>query len=171
MIKLLLAAALLTPTTQVAPPRPCLDRADVNEVTLFLLPLALDGLAEKCRAALPANAYLLTGGRALSTRVAAASSTHWQGARAAFEKISGEKVLKSVSEATMTQLFRELAKGELIDKLKPADCSDVNEAAELLAPLPPENLGGLVRLLMRAANANPEPGKKDDIRICPTPAS
>ena len=171
MIKLLLAAALLTPTTQVSPPRPCLDRTDVNEVTLFLLPLALDGLAEKCRAALPANAYLLNGGHALSSRVAAASSAHWQGARAAFEKIAGEKVPKGVSEATVTQLFREVAKGELIDKLKPADCGDVNEAAELLAPLPPENLGGLVRLLIRAANSNPEPRKKDDIRICASPAS
>ena len=171
MIKLLLAAAMLTPTTQVAPAPPCLDRTDVNEVTMFLLPIALDGLADKCRAALPANAYLLNGGRALSSRLATASGTHWQGAKAAFEKISGEKVPKGITQPTMTQLFREMAKGEFIDKLKPADCADVNETAELLAPLPPENIGGLLRLLIRVAASHPEPGKHDDIRICPNPAS
>jgi hypothetical protein len=170
MIKLLLAAALLTPTTQVAPPPLCLDRTDVNEITYFLLPIGLDGLADKCRAALPANAFLLNGGHALSARLAAEGGTHSRGAMAALAKLSGDKMPASISQATITQLFREMMRGEFIDKLKPADCADINEAAELLAPLPPENIGGLVRLLIRFAGSDRQTGKHEDIRICPSPA-
>jgi hypothetical protein len=170
MIKLLLAAFLLVPTTQAPPPPLCLDRTDVNEITVFLLPIALDSLADKCRSALPANAFLLNGGHVLSLRLASEGSAHWRGVMAAIAKLGGERVPAGISQATSAQVFREMMRGEVIDKLKPADCADVNEAAELLAPLPPENIGGLVRLLIRASGADRQPGKREDIRICANPA-
>jgi hypothetical protein len=167
MIKLALAAALLTPSTQTSSP-PCLGRAEVNEVTYFLLPIALDELADKCRPALPANAYLLNGGRALSTRLKADSGAHWAAAMQALAKVGGSPVPRGVTQETTTQLFREMARGEFLGKLKPENCRDVNEVTELMAPLPVENIGGLVALLIRlgTADSGGQAPRNHDIRIC-----
>lgn len=166
MIKLLLAAAALIPTTQTAAP-PCLTRAEVIDATYAFLPIALDEVAEKCRPVLPPNAYLLNGGHALSERLKAQGGPHWTSAIRAFARMGGEKMPEGVSQATMIQLFREMARGEFVDKLKPTDCADANELAELLAPLPVENIGGLLGLLGKLVNGDAKGDKPSDFRICP----
>jgi hypothetical protein len=153
-MKLLIAAALLSAPAQ--PPLPqCLTRTDVNHLTLYAMPLMLDELAVKCRASLPANAYLLTGGRGLAQKMGTESGAHYEGAMIALQKVSGEKMPAAIPEKTMRGLFTEMAREEFLKKLKPSECSDVNEAVELVSPLPAENLGGVVRMLLRL-------GAKDD---------
>jgi hypothetical protein len=149
-LKILLAAALLaapqTVTVKVpAAPPPCFTRAEVTDLTLFLLPAVLNGAAEQCRPNLPANAYLLNGGRALSQRLMADTS-HGPGAVAAIRKIAGDSLPQALSPETLRGLAVDMLGKQLLTSLKPADCAPLNEAAELLAPLPPENIGGLVGL-------------------------
>ena len=67
------------------PPPTCISRAQVVDVTLFALPPILDALAARCRPSLPASAYLLNGGHALSERLAGESAAHWTGATAVIE--------------------------------------------------------------------------------------
>jgi hypothetical protein len=145
-----------------AAPPPCLTPAQVSDVVLFALPSALDALAAKCRPSLPANAYLLNGGHALSERLGAESQRHWQGAMAAMKSFGDKKMPEGISADTARSLVRDVMTAELLKKVTPADCGRINEGAELLAPLPPENIGRLVALALDTM----ADGKKGSPRIC-----
>jgi len=154
-------AAAATPLAAPAP-APCLTPAQVSDVVLFALPSALDAVAAKCRPSLPANAYLLNGGHALSERLAAESQRHWQGAMMAMKSLGDKKMPEGISADTARSLVRDVMTAELLKKVSPADCGRINEGAELLAPLPPENLGRLFALALDAM----ADGKKGSPRIC-----
>lgn len=168
-MKILLAAALLAappaPPAKPAAPPPCLTRAEVTDLTLFLLPALLDGAAEQCRASLPAGAYLLTGGHALSQRLLADTS-HGPGAVGAIRKIAGDSLPRELSPDTLRGLAHDMLGKAVFAEVKPADCGAINEAAELLAPLPAQNIGGLIAIGISIAGR--KTGKSGaNISICP----
>lgn len=171
-MKILLAAALLAappaPPVKPAGPPPCLTRAEVTDLTLFLLPAVLDGAAEQCRASLPAGAYLLAGGRSLSQRLMADPS-HGPGAVAAIRKIAGDGLPPELSPDTLRGFARDMLGKAMLSDVKPADCGAINEAAELLAPLPPQNIGGLIAVgLSIAGRKGGKSGR--NISLCPAPS-
>jgi hypothetical protein len=154
-LKILLAAALLAAPQTVtvrapAAPPPCFTRAEVTDLTLFLMPALLNGAAEQCRPNLPANAYLLNGGRALSQRLMADTS-HGPGAVAAIRKFAGDSLPPALTPETLRSMAVDMLGKQLLTSVKPTDCGALNEAAELLAPLPPENVGGLVAVALTFA--------------------
>jgi hypothetical protein len=170
-LKILLAAALLAAPPPVvvmskAPPPPCFTRAEVTDLTLFLLPALLNGAAEQCRPNLPANAYLLNGGRALSQRLMADTS-HGPGAVSAIRKIAGDSIPAALTPETLRGLAVDMLGKQLLTSVKPADCGALNEAAELLAPLPPENIGGLIAVGITVGANKAGPGGPK-VSICPT---
>jgi hypothetical protein len=157
------APAQAAPVATAAPPPPCITRAQVSDVTLFALPGILDAAAAKCRGSLPASAYLLNGGQALSRRLAAGAAAHWAGAVAVLRNFGDKKMPEGLSEDTARGLIRDVLAGEILKKTTPADCARINEAAELLAPLPPENLGRLAALFLSLASD----AKKGSPTLCP----
>lgn len=168
-MKILLAAALLAvppaPPVKPSAPPPCLTRAEVTDLTLFLLPAVLDGAADQCRASLPAGAYLLTGGRTLSQRLMA-DTTHGAGAVGAIRKIAGDSLPAELGPDTLRGLAHDMLGKAMLADLKPADCGAINEAAELLAPLPPQNIGGLIAVGLSIAGR--KAGKSGaNISLCP----
>jgi hypothetical protein len=164
-VKTLLLAALLTATPRTEPP--CITPAEITDALLFILPALIDGTAEKCRAALPAEAYLFVGARSLGERLKAESKVHYAGAVSAFEKMAKEKLPRGLSEATVSGLIAEGMRGELLADMKSSQCADINQTAELLAPLPPENLGGLATLLIRLGlGQDKNRAKGRDAQIC-----
>lgn len=170
MLKALALAALVAaPSTP--PPPPCLTRAEVADMTLAVLPVALDGAAEACRAVLPPGAFLLNGGRAMAERLKAGANAHWAGAMPALMKIAGSKDMpKGLQPDTVRALARDMLSSELRKSLKPADCGFVNEMTETLAPLSED---GIVRLvtagLLIAAHAEKGP-KRSMPALCPAAA-
>lgn len=146
-----------------ATPPACITRAQVTEATLFILPTLLDAVADKCRPSLPAGAYLLNGGRALSQRLGASSPEHWAGARAALESFGKDKMPGGLSAETTRGLIRDMLAGDALKKVTAADCGRIDEVAEALSPLPPQNLGRLVALLIQLGSE----GKAKAPLICP----
>jgi len=168
-LKILIAAALLAappaPPAKPSGPPPCLTRGEVTDLTLFLLPALLDGAAEQCRASLPAGAYLLTGGRTLSQRLMADTS-HGPGAIAAIRKVAGDGLPPELSPDTLRGIAHDMLGKAMLSEVKPADCATINEAAELLAPLPPQNIGGLIAVgLSIAGRKAGKSGPK--LSLCP----
>jgi hypothetical protein len=160
----MLAAALFAnaPNTVTAPA--CMTDSEFKDVALFILPGVVDGAVSRCEASLPRDAYLLNGGRRLGERLAGESDTHRPGAVAAIAKFGTGKIPEGVSNETFTSLVRDMAKTQLFKKIGADDCSRINEVAELLAPLPPENLIGVVALLARMGMAK---DKTAPFRFCP----
>lgn len=167
-MKPIIVAALLTGAqAHAAAPPPCITYAEFNDMSRFMLPAVIEGAAAKCQASLPADAYLPNAGRALAARLSAASDVHKAGAIAAFARIGGGRMPEGLSLDTMAGLMRDMAKSELFKKVTAEDCVKINEAAELLAPLPPENIGGLLRLLVELGGKK---GKAPPFRFCPAVA-
>jgi hypothetical protein len=172
MLKAFALAALVTAPTTSAPPPPCLTRAEVRDMTIAALPIGLDAAAEACRASLPANAFLLTGGRALSQRLTAGSDVHWAAAFAALAKVADLKDMpKGLKPETVRALAHDMAAAELRKSMKPADCGLANELAETLAPLSEDGIARLVTAGLMIASHEQKPGGKRSVpAICPSAA-
>ncbi|HEX8624653.1 MAG TPA: hypothetical protein VF782_06180 [Allosphingosinicella sp.] len=141
LIAVLLAAA---PAEQAQ--RPCLTQAQVEAMTLFALPPLLEGAAKACAPALPVNSYLMNGGRTLAQSLAAESSTHWASASRAVTMLGGKEFPAGLSETTARGLIHDLVLNGLSTAKGREQCGRIDRAADLLSPLPPRNLAGLVVL-------------------------
>jgi hypothetical protein len=176
MLKAFALAALITSPTAIGPatgaPPQCLTRAEIRDLTLAALPIGLDAAAEACRASLPANAFLFTGGHALSERLQTGSDAHWAGAFAALAKVADTKdVPKGLKPETLRLLAHDMAASELKKAMKPADCGFANDLAETLAPLSEDGIARLVVAGIMIANHAQKPGGKKSVpAICPGPA-
>lgn len=163
-MKLIFLAILLGSAQSVSAAEPCLTRDEFNDMSLFMLPAVLDGAASKCQAFLPADAYLLNDGKARARQLASSGDDRKGRAIAAFAKIGGEKLPEGLSVDTLAGLVQDMAKADLFKRLTGPDCTKVNEVAELLAPLPSENLAGLIRLLIEFGGKG---DKTPPFRFCP----
>ena len=76
---------------------------------------------------------------------------------AAFEQMPPE-ALRPLVDAFVGQMIT----NDLAKDLKPSTCGDIAEAMELVAPLPPENIGGLASFLARVTGL-------DNPAVCGTP--
>jgi hypothetical protein len=156
---------MMTSTQKVE--APCVTSQEASDLILFMLPTVLDAVAQKCSGALPPDAYLLRGGHDLSQRLAGEATAHKAAALSAFRKIGNDESVASLREETLANLMIDVTRGKLTDGIKPAECRDVNEGAELLSPLPPANLAGLAVFLIRKGV---EKGSgKSGLRICEAP--
>lgn len=166
MIRSLAAASLLAASSAAAAAPPaCVTRAEAADLGLFLMPVLIDGVSAKCRTTLPADAFLVRDGRALSQRLDADGARRWPGARRAFEKISGDELPAFLSDDTAQRLAREGVAAEVLKDIKTKDCADIDEVASILAPLPTENIGRMIALFLSFADKDPK--KPADVPICP----
>ena len=148
-MKSILAFALLANAASAAAEPPCLSEAEFRSVTLFVLPSAIAGTADRCQAHLPADAYLLTGGRRLAEAIGRDAQTHKGPAVGALTRISGGKMPEGLSEDTLSGLVTDMLRNELVKNVNASDCAQIDRVAGLLAPLPPENFVGLLGMLFR----------------------
>jgi hypothetical protein len=151
-VKSVLIAALLAAAPAEQAQRPCLTQAQIEDMALFALPPLLEAAATACAPALPAGAYLPNGGRTLARTLAADSSRRWAGASSALSAMAKDKFPSGLSEATARGLVHDLALGGLKGKEGQAQCVRIDRAADLLSPLPPRNLAGLVVLAVETAS-------------------
>jgi hypothetical protein len=163
----LAAAVALAAAPAQAAGQGCLTQAQVEDMTLFFMPSLLDALAAKCGPSLPASAYILNGGKTLSQRLLTETAPRWAGASSALRTMAGQDVPAGLSQETARGLIRDMATGELLAKLKPDECARLDEALNLLSPLPPENLAGLIYMLMEVGIGK-KPSKTDP-KLCPRP--
>lgn len=152
-MKSILIAALLAAAPAEQAQRPCLTQAQVEAMTLFALPPLLEGAAKACAPALPAGSYLLNGGRALAQTLAAESATHWASAGPAVTRMGGKDFPAGLSETTARGLIHDLVLNGLSTAKGREQCGRLDRAADLLSPLPPRNLAGLVVLGVEVATA------------------
>ena len=163
-MKILIGAVLLASTQAAAAAEPpCMTKAEFADMSLFVLPALLEGAAAKCQAFLPADAYLPTDGRVLAARLSAESDTHEKGAIAGFAKFGDGKLPEGISADTIGRLVRDMARTMPFKKLSAGDCANIDEAAALLAPLPPQNLANLLRVLATLGIKN---DKQPPFRFC-----
>lgn len=147
-----------------AAPPPCVSRAEMEDMVFYLLPVVLPAMAEKCASSLPANSWLGTEAAAYAARLAGDRAAHWPGVHSAFLKIGGP-IPRGAKEADIKRTIDDSLSAMLVPaRVRGADCVTIDEAARLLAPLPPENLARLASLLVQKSTAGERPR---GVPVCP----
>ena len=139
-IAALLLAQGAAPAAPAAAP-PCLQREGVRDAFMVLAPPVIEAVANKCKAHLPASAFLSARGAALVARMKADAAGRAPSAAGAIRAVAGDKVPEvSDPEALVTLggVFGGLAVAEGV---KPESCGEMSNLLESLAPLPTENIG------------------------------
>ncbi|RZM07534.1 MAG: hypothetical protein EOP68_13690 [Sphingomonas sp.] len=127
-----------------------------------IAPAAVTGVATRCRAALPANAYLARNGATLVARLRPAASAALPAARQAFGRVAGIPLPASLDDGTVVGLIEAAVTEELVSHIKPAECGAIDRVLAQADPLPPRNLAALIAGLAELGVA----GKDAPFRIC-----
>ena len=169
-----LLALMLTPLAATAAPAakaqasdaaPCMTRPQLEALITYALPTVIEGVATKCAGTLGAGSYLRRSGATLAARYRADSDRQWLMVRAAVSAMVGPK-LGGIGETMQKSLVSTMAGAAIVDSIAAKDCGSVNEAVELLSPLPAENLGRLTALLAVLGMKDDKPGE-NAFAICP----
>lgn len=154
-----------TVSAQAAPAPRCLNPAEMHGLIAYFLPEVIGEVSKNCAGQLGAGSYLRTGLPHLGAQLADAKARNWPVARAAFLKISGDKVGKDMASLP-DEALRPLVDAVMAEKISvpvsPAACGEVNDISEALAPLDAEQTVHLLATIFSAV------ARKDDkLRSCP----
>ena len=162
----LLGLLSVSSLTQAQGPSTCLTDVEARGLFTFAMPEALEGMATKCRAALPETAFLSVHSKEMLMRFRAAAAGSWPQAKAAFLKMSHEgeddHVMASMPDSALQPFVAAAFSGVVANDVKPADCPKIDRFVAALAPLPPASVAELITALIALVGGD----ESDDLRIC-----
>lgn len=141
----------------------CLERAEAEAMTVFVLPALVEGVARKCRASLPADAALTTRATSLSARYRPEANAAWPAARAAFGRLADPAVADLFGEDVTRTMIETSVSSLIIERVAIKDCARIDQATAALAPLPARNVGQLVTMAM---DLLADDGRRLPIALC-----
>jgi hypothetical protein len=131
---------------------PCLTAREFTAVSTFALPGLIRGVASRCQAELPQDAFLRSQAETLAQRYGAGRDRAWPEAKAAFLKVGGgldpqaARLFKSMPDDSLKP-FVESAVSTMVAQQMPTDrCSAVDRLVMLLSPLPPSSTAEVIGL-------------------------
>ena len=152
----------------------CLTPEEAKPLFQYALGDALSGAAQSCTPTLGQASFLATGGADMIKRYRDAQSAAWPVARRAIRKAilssgahdKSEDLIAKLPDEALQPFVSGMVKQIVASALKPKDCARFDEIAQLLAPLPPENMAGLITLVVELMD-RPKPGQKQNLNLCP----
>ncbi len=148
----------------------CVSQDDLTDAVIYAMPVLTDSFRAKCSAELPADGFMATRGDAFVAPYVERQDASWPGTARVLTvfatrkdgsnggSLAGLADLFETLDPETARPFVDAVIGTMIAKeLKLEDCTKVERGIALLAPLPPENVGGLVTFIMDLADVkNPE---------------
>ena len=126
----------------------------VEAAARYALPIAIEGAMNACEASLDPDGFLAREGDALRIRASEGSAEAWPEARDALFQLASEQaevggeipgdLLASLPDESLRPFVSGMILLLVEEELKPKDCANVERGLELLAPLPPGNMAGLI---------------------------
>lgn len=146
----------------------CIAQADISDAVVYAMPILTAGMRSKCGATLAPEGFIATQGDAFVAPYAARQNAAWPGALRMLSQFAGSgaeagemmSMFQSLPADTVRPLFDAIIEQKIAEEIKVADCGKIERGVELLAPLPPQNVSGLVTFLLDVA-------KVDNPKICP----
>lgn len=157
MNKLAAVAALAALTVPATAPAEEMSPAAMQAAVRYSLPHLLSGLRASCGAKLSPKGYLATRGDALLASFAQGSEEAWPAAKTALMELGAKdkngmgQMLGQMPDSALKPFVDATISTMVATKLKRENCGDVERGLELLAPLPPENIAGLVGFVIEMA--------------------
>ena len=171
MMKSFAAAAALAALSRpaLAQGATCIAQEDMTAATIYAMPIMVDSVQRKCSAQLSSTGFLARNGAAFAKPYRAQQSRHWAATARVLTAFTSSPQAKSMGSGEQLSAFSSLFKDQpevmrpfvdasissmVASKIKVQDCAKIERGMELIAPLPPENAGGIVALILDSADGN-----------------
>lgn len=145
----------------------CVQQADLADAVVYAMPLLTNAMRTKCSGTLSSTGFMAQQGDAFIAPYAERQSEAWPGAMRLLAQFAGSgkdgaemmATFSALPPETVRPLFDAIIEQKVGEEIKLADCAKIERGVELLAPLPPENVSGLVTFLIDLA-------KVDNPKLC-----
>lgn len=151
-----IAATIALAQPQIALAQQCVDQDDVADATVYTMPLLASAFTSKCSGKLAADGFMMTGGDAFVARYAELQDKKWAGAYRLLLSFAAQgkggdpmvDLMGSLPEDSVRPFIDAIIEQKVAEEIKVKDCAKIERGIEMLAPLPPENMGGLLAFIM-----------------------
>lgn len=163
------AAALVFHPVVAAAQQTCVTEDEVSAIAIYSVPSLVQAVRLRCGAELTASGYLARRGDSLVARYSALQPKVWPDAKSGLLKILAAKsgqggqnlsILANLPDNTVRPLVDALIVQELSPKIAVKNCSRIERAIQVSAPIDPEVAGTLLGVV--AGIVDPE-----QLPICP----
>jgi len=159
-----LLAILSMVATQVQAERPaCIPHHDMRTLIRLALPDAVEALVQRCRPALPADAFLPNEGIGLANRYRAEAPVDPAAARQAIQEATGQNLAGFASDDTIRTLARQFVGQQIEDHVPLKDCEKIDSMAEIAGNLRADGMAEAILLALEVAG----PGRVKGLAVCP----
>ncbi|MBD59314.1 MAG: hypothetical protein CL808_04235 [Citromicrobium sp.] len=150
-----LAACLLTAsTTAHAETRPCITPEENEAVVAYVMPDLIGALKTRCGPSLARGAFLTTRSAALQRKLEPQSDRAWPRARNAAQRFAGTSLpVEGRFEGVAKAALAPAAALAIAQGFDAEQCRIADRLLAELAPLPPENLAGVMALFLEVGIA------------------
>lgn len=136
----------------------CVAPADLNDTVIYAMPLAYDAARTACNGEFSPDGFISTDGEAFIDGFRLKQDDAWPGAFRLLQVFMNAKsgdenapeiggLISSLPEESLRPFVDGIITQMIIPKIKPDTCGKIEEALELVAPLPVENVSGLVTFI------------------------
>ncbi|AUX69969.1 hypothetical protein CHX26_11140 [Porphyrobacter sp. HT-58-2] len=170
-------AALASAQAGQAQQQACVDAADLADTIVYAMPIAYDASRTACANRFSRDGFMATRGDDFAAKFRARQDAAWPGAfRMLKTFVAKDGEASSASGMDMSAMlstmppealrpFVDALVGQMIaQEIKGDTCNKIERGAELLSPLPADNIGGLVAFIAEMADLKNPP-------LCPAAAA
>lgn len=171
-----IAAAALAMTAMVQPQiaqaqaaeQACVEQQVVSDAMVYATPILAEAFMDKCSSELSSTGFMATKGDEFIGRFDALQDTSWPGAMRLLQNFGSSSgkigelssMISTLPEEAIRPFIDAILLQRIHQEIKVADCGKIERGIELISPLPPENIGGLMSFIFEMSDVkNPE--------ICP----
>lgn len=156
----------------------CVEPADVADTVVYAIPMLYDAIQGPCSSTFAQSAFMTNDAAAFVDTFRAQQDGSWSGTLRLIKVFAAASVQKDGDDNAMAQalammpedalrpladvLIDQMLNERIADNIKVSTCSDIAEAMELVAPLPPENIAGLAAFIAKRADL-------EDPKVCGVP--
>lgn len=148
----------------------CVSEQDLDSAAQFMMPSIVAALKAKCSGQLSEDGFFATQSEDFLEPYIEEQDKNWPGTFRFFKAFAADaQVDASLFDALPEEIVRPMIETTfgtmLVKDIKTTDCSKIERGMEYIAPLPPENIGGLIGfVVVLVEEGNAKKGKKP--RLC-----
>ncbi|MEP2736375.1 MAG: hypothetical protein ABJP34_08750 [Erythrobacter sp.] len=154
---------------QMAMAQSCIEEKDFADATVYALPLIADAFSQKCGSELSADGFMATKGDAFLAPYRAQQDANWPATLKVLKAFGADgggpegvgDLIASLPEESLRPFIDAIIGTMVAKDMKLKDCGKIERGIELMSPLPPENVGGLLSFVISLVEADrTKEGKK-----------
>jgi len=137
----------------------CVEPQEVADTVVYVLPTAFDAALMKCGDAISPDSFMRSeAGDAFIEKFRNQQDQRWPGtygfiktfitAQADKGDSGTSQMIASLPEESLRPFVDGILGSIIAEELKPEMCAKANRVVELISPLPPENVGGLLSFIV-----------------------